>query len=189
MEEALNYLLNQQGSLPQGVTTLPQFRCVLDELWFRNSNGFRNVFVGHVNPNNYNGFHNWYQFFLEQGRDQTTNIRFEQLQNLPPFVDNKRPQFLRGLTFTWRGVTKVPAGSSSSMFVGTSPSFELALFTTCFLKGRGNAGGANPPQGNHRITDCTCTINVPGIGDSHVEVQTVENQNGEVVKAAPTNVR
>ena len=27
-------------------TTLEQFRCVLEELWFRNSNGFKHVFVG-----------------------------------------------------------------------------------------------------------------------------------------------
>ncbi|RMX49648.1 hypothetical protein pdam_00003002 [Pocillopora damicornis] len=191
MEAALNYLLTQHGSLPAGVTTLPQFRCVLEDLWFRNTNGFRDVFVGHkVNANDYNGFHNWYQFFLEQGRNptQTTNICFKQSPELPAFVGNKRPQFLRDLSFTWRGATKAPAGSSSSMFVGTSPSFELALFTTCFLKGRGNAGGANPPPGQNRITNCDCTINEPNIGVSTVEVRTVENQNGEVVAAAPTNV-
>ena len=41
-------------------------------------------------------------------------------------------------------------------------------------------------MGQNRITNCECNINDNGV--STVEVGTVENQNGEVVAAAPTNV-
>lgn len=86
--------------------------------------------------------------------------------------------------FTWRGAKKA---NPSSMFVGTSPAFDLALFTTCFLKGRG-AGGGGFPMGQPISTYCQCDIDTPGIGTSRVEVTTVENSNGKVVTAYPTAV-
>ncbi|XP_066027710.1 uridylate-specific endoribonuclease C-like [Pocillopora verrucosa] len=187
MEAALNYLSAQPGSLPQGVTTLEQFRCVIEKLWFRNSNGFKHVFVGNQMPgNNYNGFHNWYQFLLEQRRNptQTTHIAFIQ----PAFEGNRLPKFLRQLSFRWRGANK---GASSSMFVGTSPAFDLAMFTACVLRGRAPGGGAIGGNGN-RVTDCECNIHVPagGLPQSLVQFRTVENpQNEWVVTAYPRNVQ
>ena len=86
--------------------------------------------------------------------------------------------------FTWRGAKKA---NPSSMFVGTSPAFDLALFTTCFLKGRG-AGGGGFPMGQPIAINCKCKIDVPGIGKSTVEVTTVEDRNGKVVTAYPTAV-
>lgn len=86
--------------------------------------------------------------------------------------------------FTWRGAKKA---NPSSMFVGTSPAFDLALFTTCFLKGRGDDGGGFP-NGPPISTYCQCDIDTPGIGTSRVEVTTVENSNGKVVTAYPTAV-
>nr|XP_058973402.1 uridylate-specific endoribonuclease C-like [Pocillopora verrucosa] len=195
MEAAFNYLLTQQGSLPAGVTTLEQFRCVLEELWFRNSNGFKHVFVGDklLRVNNFKGFHNWYQFLLEQRRNptQTTNIAFNTRGNQQAFVGNRLPYFMRGLTFRWRGVNKAPQGSTSCMFVGTSPAFDLAMFTACVLIGR--APGVGVIGGNgYRVTDCECNILVPaqGLPQSLVQFKTVENpQNEKVVTAYPTNVR
>ncbi|XP_066027707.1 endoribonuclease endu-1-like [Pocillopora verrucosa] len=180
MQAAFDYL-RPKGLLPPGVTTLQQFKDVLKNLWFRNSNGFKHVFVGDLNvrANTFTGFHNWYQFLLEQDRNptQTTNIAFNHPR---PFVGNKLPYFLRGLTFTWRGADKVPPRSTSSMFVGTSPAFDLAMFTTCVLKGRVPGGGP---------TDCVCEIQVPGLGRSTVEFRTVEDSHGKVVTAYPKNVR
>lgn len=189
MEAALNYLLAQPGSLPQGVTTLEQFRCVIEKLWFRNCSGFKHVFVGNkMDGNKYNGFHNWYQFLLEQQRKptQTTNITFEQLA----FVGDRLPKFLRGLSFRWKGAKKVPMGTSSSMFVGTSPAFDLALFTACVLRGRVQVVGVKGGNG-YRRTDCECHIHVPagGLPQSLVQFRTIEKQNESVVTAFPTNVQ
>lgn len=194
MQAALNYLLTQPGSLPAGVANLQQFRPVLEALWFQHSNGFKHVFVGNqINANDFNGFHNWYQFYLEQGRNptQTTNIAFNQPAHLPPFVGNRLPFFLRGLTFTWRGANKIPAGTSSCMFVGTSPAFDLAMFTACVLRGRAPGGGVIGGNGN-RVTDCECNIHVPaaGLPQSLVRFRTVENpHNARVVTAYPRNVQ
>lgn len=46
---------------------------------------------GEKNAHDYTGFHNWYQFLLEQQRNppQTTNICFKQPPQLPGFVENR----------------------------------------------------------------------------------------------------
>lgn len=180
-EAAFNYLKTQANALPHGVTTtMPQFRHLLKQMWFSNSHGFKHVFIGNKFPasNEYNGFHNWYQFYTEEVRGKTGIIC------LPNVEANKRPYFLSDLLFTWRGAKKA---NPSSMFVGTSPAFDLALFTTCFLKGRG-AGRWHFPMGRPISTYCQCDIDTPGIGTSRVEVTTVENSYGKVVTAYPTAV-
>ncbi|XP_022784958.1 poly(U)-specific endoribonuclease-like [Stylophora pistillata] len=159
VEAAFNYLKTQKKALPYGVNTLTKFGEVLKKMWFLYSHGFKHVFVGNERTYDFNGFHNWYQFYTEE------------------------PNFLRGFSFTWRGLQK---GAPSSMFVGTSPAFDLALFTTCFLQGRGDGGGGYPYD--RATTNCMCEINVPGIGKSKVKVTTVENKFGEVVSAYPTDV-
>ena len=96
-----------------------------------------------------------------------------------------QPKFLRGLSFRWKGAKKVPMGTSSSMFVGTSPAFDLAMFTACVLRGRA-AGG----QYGRRVTVCKCNIQGGGLQPSLVRLKTVENpQKGRVVTAYPTRVQ
>ena len=77
------------------------------------------------------------------------------------------------------------------MFVGTSPAFDLAMFTACVLRGRAPGGGVIGGNRN-RVTDCECNIHVPArrLPRSLVQFKTVENpQNEKVVTAYPTNVR
>ena len=66
------------------------------------------------------------------------------------------------------------------MFVGTSPAFDLAMFTTCVLKGRAAGGGT---------TDCVCEIQDPRLGKSTAEFRTIENSQRKVVTAYPRNVK
>ena len=67
------------------------------------------------------------------------------------------------------------------MFVGTSPAFDLAMFTACVLSGRAAGGGT---------IDCVCKIKGLGLGESAVEFTTVEDpRNKKVVTAYPRNVK
>ena len=67
----------------------------------------------------------------------------------PPFIN---------VAFTWAGASKPPG---SSFYVGTSPAFELALYTACFY---GEPG------------DCTCTI-----GGQQVMIKTINFNNAGMV--------
>ena len=60
------------------------------------------------------------------------------------------------------------------MFVGTSPAFDLAMFSTCFI--RGNTG----------LNNCDCRINAGGVL-SNVQMTVIED-SGKVVTAYPTDV-
>ena len=62
------------------------------------------------------------------------------------------------------------------MFVGTSPAFDLAMFSTCFIRG-GNVGANN----------CNCQINAGGVV-SNVQRRVVRSPAGKVVTAFPTKV-
>jgi len=115
----------------------------LYDLWFKlysrskglakDSSGFEHVFVGEISLGKVSGFHNWIQFFLEEKKgnvDYQGFITFERNNSkVPP--DHEQ---LITIQFTWhdsKGTTvKKPVSSS---FVGTSPEFEVALYTLCFL--------------------------------------------------------
>lgn len=120
-------------------TDLNAFKAVLKTMWFaknakgelrvRDYSGFEHTFVGVLGVNKegktvVKGLHNWYQFLLEQTAGR--------LAYSPPQknVDTtKKPPFIN-VQFTWNGVSK-PQGSS--FYVGTSPAFEMALYTACFF--------------------------------------------------------
>ena len=66
------------------------------------------------------------------------------------------------------------------MLVGTSPAFDLAMFTTCVLSRRAAGGGT---------TDYVCKIKGLGLGESTLEFTIVEDpRNKKVVTAYPRNV-
>jgi len=87
------------------------------------SSGFEHVFVGECcKKGEVGGFHNWYHFYLLEAAGQIDYRGYMEHVSLG-----------RGdgvtMSFTWNGTPK-PIGGG---FVGTSPSLELALYTTCLL--------------------------------------------------------
>jgi len=148
IEEAYNYL-RRKGLLPT-VANLANFEAKLQDIWFRHR-GFQHTFVGDKWEYHwiaYSGFHNWFQFRSEQANPpgRIANV------NIPPgnFNGNTEPPFMSLLEFNWNGYLK---NGGSSMFVGTSPAFEIALYSVCFIE--------------HPGQPCSCHI-----GRSTITVQT-----------------
>ncbi|XP_064597523.1 uridylate-specific endoribonuclease-like [Liolophura sinensis] len=106
------------------------FRSKLHSLWFElykrssngkiSSSGFEHVFVGETKSNSVTGFHNWIQFYLEEKRGRL---------DYKGYVSRSQPDLI-GSQFSWhQGLLK----SKGTFFVGTSPEFEMAIYTICFL--------------------------------------------------------
>jgi len=100
----------------------------LKEYWFYqysrangklDSSGFEHVFVGELKNGKVTGFHNWVQFYMEE-RDGLLEYGHHQ-NTCTPNTEK--------ITFEWLDHEK----PTSSMIVGTSPEFEIALYTLCFV--------------------------------------------------------
>lgn len=70
---------------------------------------------------------------------------------------NKKPPLIN-VAFTWKGFNKA---GSSSFYIGTSPAFEMALYTACFF---GEPG------------DCTCKID-----SQQLKIKTINFKNAGMV--------
>lgn len=111
------------------------FRAKIVELWFDGydrdgtsadvvgSSGFEHVFMGELKQGDVSGFHNWFHFHFEE---EATNINYLGNLSAADFAGAAS-----GITdvFTWNGNMKC----IGSMFVGTLPELDLAVYTTCFL--------------------------------------------------------
>ncbi|OWF50055.1 Poly(U)-specific endoribonuclease [Mizuhopecten yessoensis] len=109
-------------------TSTTAFRDTLKSIWFtqysrsgtsHGSNGFEHVFVGETTSTDVSGFHNWIQFYLEEKLGHI---------NYLGYIYSNQPRKL-GVHFTWYNKPK----PLTTLLVGTSPEFDLAVLTTCFL--------------------------------------------------------
>ncbi|KAG1685710.1 Poly(U)-specific endoribonuclease-B [Nymphon striatum] len=129
MKLAYNYLKNNKFIN----MSMAQFQTYLQQIWFglynrkhgstTSSCGFEHVFVGEYKNNAVNGLHNWVQFYLEEKQKRINYegyIKYRFLSTGTSILTN---------AFLWNGHSKVKGG----MFIGTSPEFELALYTACFI--------------------------------------------------------
>lgn len=126
MDEAYNYLKTKQHI--RQTMTKERFECKLRDMWFAgHAKGFVHVFVGEKKADEFQGLHNWYQFYLEQEKN---TIAIDSINSIE-FSYNTEPNLMR-LKFKWDTLEKLSA-DKTSMFVGTSPAFEFALFSVCSL--------------------------------------------------------
>jgi hypothetical protein len=113
-----------------------KFKHQLYDIWFKlycrskhvrvpDSSGFEHVFVGETSGKEVIGFHNWIQFYLQE---QMGNVDYQgYIRRGKQQITNDSP--LLTVQFKWKSETK-PIGST---FIGTSPEFEIALYTIAFL--------------------------------------------------------
>ncbi|XP_068226063.1 uridylate-specific endoribonuclease-like [Palaemon carinicauda] len=103
------------------------------EIWFQlyprgnggalSSSGFEHSFVGEIKNGAVSGFHNWVHFYNEE---KNGNLDYGGWSKMKDFDE-------KGMVledhFEWQNYEK-QVGSS---FIGTSPEFEIAVYTLCFL--------------------------------------------------------
>ncbi|CAL4127261.1 unnamed protein product, partial [Meganyctiphanes norvegica] len=115
-------------------------RSVLDEAWFTgyagshsggdavDSSGFEHTFLGQLMDDRVLGFNNWIFYSHEQ---QAETVKY----NEGDFInstqigegDTNKGEIVK-LNFLWQDLPT----SGTTMFIGTSPELELALYTVCF---------------------------------------------------------
>ena len=113
---------------------------MLHKIWFQlygrsrgvrdDSSGFEHVFIGEVKGGKVSGFHNWIQLYNEEKKGALDYRGYIKPRSHNDAATND-DDYILTLQFAWNGVEKAVRTS----FMGTSPEFEMALYTTCFLVG------------------------------------------------------
>ncbi|PSN50777.1 Poly(U)-specific endoribonuclease [Blattella germanica] len=105
---------------------------LLKQIWFNmysrgggkvGSSAFEHVFLGELKRGEISGMHNWIYFASEEAQRQADYLGYIRKLDL-----GGKGAILK-LHYKWSNLVK-PVGS---MFVGTSPELEMALYTVCFL--------------------------------------------------------
>jgi len=120
---------------------LNDFKRLLYKLWFKlykrqrqdkdlDSCGFEHVFVGETRDGSVIGFHNWVQTYLQEKRGNVDYRGYFRRGT----SDEESPKLIT-LQFMWKKSDTKPIGSS---FMGTSPEFEIALYTLVHLMDKGD---------------------------------------------------
>jgi poly(U)-specific endoribonuclease len=101
----------------------------------KDSSGFEHVFCGEVRDGKISGFHSWIRFYLEERRGASVlDYRGYIKPKNPGGAATDSDDRVLTVQFVHRGAAK----DMGTMFVGTSPEFELAAYTLCFLCGSEN---------------------------------------------------
>jgi poly(U)-specific endoribonuclease len=88
------------------------------------------VFVGEIKDDKVSGMHNWIRFYLEEKAGSIDYKGYIKPRGSGEAETNSDDHVLT-LQFDWHGHPKM-VGTS---FIGTSPEFEMAIYTLCFLLG------------------------------------------------------
>jgi poly(U)-specific endoribonuclease len=127
MRQAMNFL-QQKGK----VTADPQtHRELLKTIWFNlysrgqgkiGSSGFEHVFLSELKNSTVIGLHNWLYFHEVE---KTGDLNYKGYSKK---IDFGNKGALVKVRFSFKNVNK----PTNSLFIGTSPELEMALYTVCF---------------------------------------------------------
>ncbi|PIO27553.1 hypothetical protein AB205_0086710 [Aquarana catesbeiana] len=87
------------------------------------SSGFEHIFLGEIHGGKISGFHNWIRFYLLEKAGQLNYLSYSANGPWTSYPD------VYGFQFKWSNYLK----SIGSLFVGSSPEFDLAVFTLCYV--------------------------------------------------------
>lgn len=133
MQYCHNYLIEKKIIAPDAAA----FKKALVQMWFSyfrreegmDSCGFEHVFLGESKDDDVSGFHNWIQFWIEEVKGNVDYKGYMKPKNRREVVDNT--DRVLSMQLGWKGETK----NVTTLFIGTSPEFEFALYTLYFLCG------------------------------------------------------
>ncbi|ESO02719.1 hypothetical protein HELRODRAFT_185017 [Helobdella robusta] len=136
MKEAHRFLVSKR----KASQSMAAFKTEVQNIWFKlykrtredrfiNSCGFEHVFVGEKRSRDISGFHNWVQVYLQE---KAGNLDYRGYFRRGTTEEIEAQPRMLSLQFVW----KRQAGKSfTSIFMGTSPEFELAMYTVVFMMG------------------------------------------------------
>ncbi|CAH8827062.1 unnamed protein product [Trichobilharzia szidati] len=125
MKMTYEYLLEKQKISGD----MDSFKELFKNLWFKkytrksvdDSSAFEHVFVGEIKRHKVLGLHNWIQFYLKEKQNQI---------NYYGWICNNCDDRLLTIKFIEGDKYQKPIGS---VFVGSSPEFDMAIYTISFL--------------------------------------------------------
>eukprot|EP00794_Sanderia_malayensis_P008879 gene8879-9829_t len=115
------------------VTNFSDFKTKLYNMWFglysrkssqsvRDSSGFEHIFVGETDWYKVSGFHNWLRLYLQE---QSRKVDYE------GYFTSTNSAHLKAFRFSWYNKPK----TYGSFFLGTSPEFEVAIYSLTAFSG------------------------------------------------------
>jgi len=119
-------------------STKAEFLAELHSLWFElfskktknDSSGFEHVFIGEIKDGvKVTGLHNWMQIYVEEKAGRLEYKGFILPRDRRKVAPNQNTEQMININFSWRGAEK----KVSTSFIGTSPEFEMALYTLVFF--------------------------------------------------------
>lgn len=137
----IKYLLRYLAEKRIVSNSMEEFKQIFRNLWFEfynrggtqdSSSAFEHVFVGEVKRRGeVSGFHNWIQFYMKEAKGTVDYQGYIFPRRRGGDLPDSQSQLMT-IQFDWNGVRK----EQSSVMIGVSPEFELALYTLCFFCGQ-----------------------------------------------------
>uniref|UniRef100_UPI00358EFCD7 uridylate-specific endoribonuclease isoform X2 n=1 Tax=Myxine glutinosa TaxID=7769 RepID=UPI00358EFCD7 len=126
--DALFEFLHKKGKY----SLMDDFKTDVEKMWFGfysrssgvlDSSGFEHVFVGEIKKSKVSGLHNWVRFYMLEKKRKLNYYSYSYDEQMKDYPDVLAMQFM------WDGFYK----QVGSGFIGSSPEFDLAISTLCFI--------------------------------------------------------